>query len=449
MIRLVVILTTCLIGASWGKLVTVTVYQSSLTYYDTVEGEGEWVDLTDAATELNFTARFDCQFVSLPFQFPYYSDKINRIGVTKLGFIYTGPYNNARLTELMHIAPLMNLYKLENGSVSYETFVDQSGTSFYVLQWSNVTVLDYSATFQLQLHQNGTIVFVYKNISEGLPERSVVSIVSSFPWITSENQSPDEWTFFEYEEIKANKKHITNGTAISFNLRQNCLAATNCTSCLDIGKSTQFSCMWCDSLQRCSDTFDSRYAQWNEKCSKPTTLYKECPANQERNETLSVLSDDMFEQQLALLNQWFESLANSTLFGSNSGTCNEGLFYNPFTQSCNDCIYCATEDCMEECATANEDDESNKNDPRKNMKIRNYKFSDVNPDGDIWKSAFIGMTSGVAVCLCFGILLVCMKRRNYVQFGGPTWAPSSTPATMSQLDEKPLIYGSSAEGYNA
>ena len=45
-------------------------------------------------------------------------------------------------------------------------------------------------------------------------------------------------------------------------------------------------------------------------------------------------------------------------------------------------------------------------------------------------AAFIGMTSGVAVCLCFGILLVCMKRRNYVQFGGPTWAPSSTPATM-------------------
>ena len=37
--------------------------QSSLTYYDTVEGEGEWVDLTDAATELNFTARFDCQVV--------------------------------------------------------------------------------------------------------------------------------------------------------------------------------------------------------------------------------------------------------------------------------------------------------------------------------------------------------------------------------------------------
>ena len=38
----------------------------------------------------------------------------------------------------------------------------------------------------------------------------------------------------------------------------------------------------------------------------------------ERNETLDTLSDDLFEQQLALLNQWFESLANSTLFDSSS-----------------------------------------------------------------------------------------------------------------------------------
>ena len=38
----------------------------------------------------------------------------------------------------------------------------------------------------------------------------------------------------------------------------------------------------------------------------------------EHNETLNTLSDDLFEQQLALLNQWFESLANSTLFDSSS-----------------------------------------------------------------------------------------------------------------------------------
>ena len=31
---------------------------------------------------------------------------------------------------------------------------------------------------------------------------------------------------------------------------------------------------------RCSDTFDNKYAQWNDQCSKPTTLYSECPANQ-------------------------------------------------------------------------------------------------------------------------------------------------------------------------
>ena len=33
-------------------------------------------------------------------------------------------------------------------------------------------------------------------------------------------------------------------------------------------------------FSRCSDTFDSKYAQWEEECSQPTTQYTECPANQ-------------------------------------------------------------------------------------------------------------------------------------------------------------------------
>ena len=39
----------------------------------------------------------------------------------------TGPYTTARLTELMHIAPLMNLYSEEAGSVKYETLLDKRG----------------------------------------------------------------------------------------------------------------------------------------------------------------------------------------------------------------------------------------------------------------------------------------------------------------------------------
>ena len=45
-------------------------------------------------------------------------------------------------------------------------------------------------------------------------------------------------------------------------------------------------------------------------------------------------------------------------------------------------------------------------------------------------AAFVGMTCGVAVSVCFGFLLVCMKRRNYVQPGGVTWDPRTTPASM-------------------
>ena len=41
--------------------------------------------------------------------------------------VSTGPYTTARLTELMHIAPLMNLYSEEGGSVKYETLLDKRG----------------------------------------------------------------------------------------------------------------------------------------------------------------------------------------------------------------------------------------------------------------------------------------------------------------------------------
>ena len=36
--------------------------------------------------------------------------------------------------------------------------------------------------------QNGSIVFVYKNVTDGLGDRSVVSIVSAFPWLIAGNQ---------------------------------------------------------------------------------------------------------------------------------------------------------------------------------------------------------------------------------------------------------------------
>ena len=52
----------------------------------------------------------------------------------------------------------------------------------------------------------------------------------------------------------------------------------------------------------------------------------------EHNDTLTSLSDELFEQQLALLNEWLESLADTTasLFDSSSKLCYVLTFVEDF-----------------------------------------------------------------------------------------------------------------------
>jgi hypothetical protein len=69
----------------------------------------------------------------------------------------------------------------------------------------------------------------------------------------------------------------------------------------------------------------------------------------------------------------------------------------------------------------------------------------VQKDKTIYKAprfsaAFIGMTSGVAVCICFGFLLVCMKRRNYVQPSGTSFAARSNPTAVVCKPAQGLTY---------
>eukprot|EP00116_Pleurobrachia_bachei_P005507 sb/3465769/ len=295
-LRLLALLTVLLIGVTDGT--KITVYQSPLTYYDVEHREGGWLETAAVEKEIPFSSRFECQFVTLPFEFPYYADKITRLGVTRLGFVYTGPYTNARLTELMHIAPLMNLFTFNSGNVTQATVLDE-GKSIYVLQWNNVSILNYTATFQLQLHLNGTMVFAYQNISSEVLNMAVVSVVSAFPWVNS----------------------ATADVAANPLVQQPSQFGTNCSICTDIAVTTPFSCQWCTTLRRCSDTFDARYEEWAEHCSSTKTESTECAAYSEDATTEPTASAiDTAVDSYTTLGEWLEALLSEGVLAYDSGS---------------------------------------------------------------------------------------------------------------------------------
>lgn len=98
------------------------------------------------------------------------------------------------------------------------------------------------------------------------------------------------------------------------------------------------------------------------------------------------------------------------------------------------------------------------------MKMKDYTFKNFNSGAGFWKcktrspnqyydlshyslshftlsAAFIGMTCAVVVCICFALVAMCMKRRNYVQPGGASWSVShSAPTSVVSRIKKLVVF---------
>ncbi|KAJ8314112.1 hypothetical protein KUTeg_008673 [Tegillarca granosa] len=199
--------------------------------------------------------------VGLPFDFKFYGHSIKNFTIATGGFLYMSPFLHKFLTATQYIAPLMANFdtRLGNDSkIMYKGLSDR-----FIVEWKNVFLQDQNHTnpftFQTILHKNGSIVFAYKDIP--LPIKSIstnnhpvkVGLSDAF-YVDTKDGSVTRRTIYEYNKI-----------AVDINTIRTCNLAKDCQSCVSL--TGQFTCKWCERVQRCSNGFDWYHQEWrNAKC---------------------------------------------------------------------------------------------------------------------------------------------------------------------------------------
>ncbi|KAB1264888.1 Plexin domain-containing protein 1 [Camelus dromedarius] len=180
--------------------------------------------------------------VVLSFDFPFYGHPLRQITIATGGFIFMGDVIHRMLTATQYVAPLMANFNpgySDNSTVAYF----DNGTVF-VVQWDHVYLQGRedrgSFTFQAALHQDGRIVFGYKEYFRIFESR--------------------RRTIFEYHRVELDPSKITSTSAVEFTPLPTCLQHRSCDACMS--SDLTFNCSWCHVLQRCSSGFDRYRQEW-------------------------------------------------------------------------------------------------------------------------------------------------------------------------------------------
>ncbi|EPB69893.1 hypothetical protein ANCCEY_11024 [Ancylostoma ceylanicum] len=105
----------------------------------------------------------------LTFKFPFYGHMMTNLTIATGGFLYVGDQTHNWLAATQYIAPLMANFDttLDGSSIVYA----DDGERF-VVEWRKVQLREQhqagSFTFQTSLFKNGSIAFVYKNVTDAL-----------------------------------------------------------------------------------------------------------------------------------------------------------------------------------------------------------------------------------------------------------------------------------------
>ncbi|XP_050454501.1 plexin domain-containing protein 2 [Cataglyphis hispanica] len=205
--------------------------------------------------------------VKLRFDFPFYGYNVRNITIATGGFLYTGDYVHSWLAATQYIAPLMANFDTRLSNESCVKYAD-NGTAFTV-EWEKVILQDHPKagpfTFQVTLHQNGDIVFVYSVIP--LVIGNIEDTLHPVKVGLSDAYIMDRTVFFvrrktiyEYHRVNFNRQDIISCTVIYLKALPTCLNFDNCWDCLT--KVPDFDCKWCPELKKCSTGTSRQRQEW-------------------------------------------------------------------------------------------------------------------------------------------------------------------------------------------
>ncbi len=115
--------------------------------------------------------------------------------------------------------------------------------------------------FQVTLHQNGDIYFVYLEIPELLnadalyDDEPVAGLSDAFLIGDSE--------LHVYHTVNVENPDINSRTVVKFTAKPTCIQQQSCEECAALRDTSEFGCTWCSKVHRCSDGADRLREHWD------------------------------------------------------------------------------------------------------------------------------------------------------------------------------------------
>jgi len=238
--------------------------------------------------------------INLPFEFPYYGHFVTNATLTTGGFINLGTSNRRQVANFQYVAPLMAYF---NPSLNITSTVRYfSDGNKFTAQWSNVLLHDRpqagSFTFQCMLNKTGEIVFSYlkipipvDNISRAAHPVDVG--ISDAYYVDKLKHYYGIWqifrTFYAYDAVHINQSWAVDNAAVVLRPKPSCITARTCEDCIERRNSTEFSCIWCTKLKRCSDGFDRHRTEWLSSGCNISGIFQRKGVYRRRNKQTLVL----------------------------------------------------------------------------------------------------------------------------------------------------------------
>jgi len=227
-----------------------------------------------STTPLAFAAR------TLKFQFPFYEEKLDNLLSVHEGFLYmdTRPQVWGQpLAHTRYIAPLMAGFNPTDPGYTPQDIRYYSNDTIYINQWSDMS-LGYqrgvgSFTFQVQLHCDGVIKFIYKKVPIPISGINDTSHIVKIGISDAYSEEDGVHTFIPFDVIDLDTSLIASDTTYVLTPTPTCGSMKYCGACVNHSPD----CVWCPALHRCSTAggMDQYYKLWLQH-SCPSTANREC-----------------------------------------------------------------------------------------------------------------------------------------------------------------------------
>uniref|UniRef100_A0A8D8SHH4 Plexin domain-containing protein 1 n=2 Tax=Cacopsylla melanoneura TaxID=428564 RepID=A0A8D8SHH4_9HEMI len=232
--------------------------------------------------------------IEIPFEFPFFSQPVHQLTITKNGFLGVGDtveqleQNMYRLAADL-ISPLTASFKPELYNDSFVRI--WSNETQVTVTWDNVWVPNELVarkgfpvqnnkrgiggfTFQASLYKSGRIAFVYKSI----PEDAIDLFQASHPPVGITDAEQYYYPLLgNYDPITFTSDVISNWTSILLSPLPTCSDYKDCTSCLS--QTVKLNCSWCEIASLCSTGADGNYRVWLQMTCARLAVKEACPSS--------------------------------------------------------------------------------------------------------------------------------------------------------------------------